>query len=729
MAIDSERATAAPGTGIGTARPGIARWFVPGQVAVAVLLFVFLAGDGLGEFFSGDDLMNLYKYLQQPLSHWLQGVAVFWSSAYYRPLGAVAYLVPYSLFGFHPLPFRVLVYALLLVNLGLYFRFVTKLGQSARLASFALLLCSYHSAFAGLYQSYGMIYDVSSYLFFFGGLLGYLTWRGTGTRSRRRIGLALVFVCFFLGLSCKETVAALPAVLAAYDLILGGGIRRDGWRWPLRGGWPILVCSALDIVYALGKLTGAGSLVNHPLYAPHFTLDHYAFITAHYLRELFYLSEPAPAPAAALMVLGAMLLAGLLLRSRLMLFSLASIVVTQLPVSFIAPRGAFAIYIALGFWALYAAALLDAATPLLRRPWPCAIAFLALAGLLLAVHLRWKPRYDRDYSAQTHAYRELDEQLDRWRFHLPRKGHVLVTDDPFPTHWGLYDTLFLFSLHAGTTHAGVVRAKYETAFPPLSEMKAYDYVIDYEGEWRLLKGPGHPLTSASAARIQQLAHDRPVRLVHGFELPTPDRWRWAQESFGVEVICPRAGTNWLVISLMAPQAVVLSAEEKSGKLFEGLLPAGQALPFAVTIQAARAGEAHQIEFRVRRETEGVGPDPGLIFFETRLPPAIENPPTASFLASKNGGPFTHAVTGKAGDTITYRWSSTNGAFYSSNDVVTPRGRDACGNATGPMSFNTASGTSRAYALLPCQSGFTYTMTYTAAGYGPNASETVTIAVQ
>ncbi len=614
MSASSERETLAPGAGMKV----IDRWSVRAQFAVAIFLFVFLAGDGLGGFLSGDDLMNLYKYLEQSLSHWLKGIALFWSSSYYRPVGALAYLVPYSLFGFHPLAFKAIAFAVLLLNLGLYFRFATRLTQSARLASFALLLVSYHSALAGLYQNYGTIFDITSYLFFFIGLFGYMAWQVAEARNPRFIGLAVLFVSFFLGLSCKETAVTLPAVLAAYDLVLGGGFRRDKWMWPLRGGWPILACSVLDLIYIAGKLTGTQSLANHVLYKPHFTLHQYALNTAHYMRELFYLPQHLPTPTGALWVLGLMLLTGVLLRSRLMLFSLISLLVTQLPVSFIAPRGAFVIYIPWAFWALYTVALVDTATPLLRRPRLSVIAFLLLAGLLLTVHLRNKRRYDRDYTVQMRAYQVLDEQLDRWRFRLPGDGHVLVTNDPFPRDWNFYDLLFLMSLHSGTTSAGVFRAKRETFFPAKSEIDAYDYIIDYEREWRLLKGPLQALTPASMTRVEQAAQRQPIRLLHGFGLAGPDRWRRAGESFGVLVRCPNAGVNLLDVSVMAPEAVLLSTQGTSVEAVETPLPPEQIIHVAVTVQAAAAGEVRDVEFRLRRKAKSVEGEPWLAFVDARL---------------------------------------------------------------------------------------------------------------
>jgi hypothetical protein len=603
------------------ARQVTRRWLVSAQVAVAVLLFVYLARDGLSEFFSGDDLMNLYKYFQEPFRHWLKGLVFFWSSTYYRPFGGVAYLVPYSIFGFHPLAFRVIAFAALLFNLGLYFSVVTKLTQSARVASFALLLCAYHSAFAGLYQSYGTIYDITSCLFFFGGLLGYVRWRAASTRSQRVISLLIVFVCFLIGLSCKETLVALPGVLAAYDLILGGGVRRDKWLWPLRGGWPVLVCSVLSIVFMLGKMSGPMSLVNRSAYQPHFTLHQYASVTAHYLKELLYLSGRLPTPTGALWVVGTMLLASLLLRSRLMLFSVVSIVITQLPVSFIGPRGAFAVYIAWGFWALYVVALIDSATPLLRRPLPSAVAFAGVAGVLLCVHLRMKPDCDEPYKAQARAYQELNEHLDRWRFDVPKAGHILIANDPFPTdwnRWNRYDTKFLTSLHSRTTGAAVYRAKIEADAPAPSEASLYDYVIDYEGQWRLLSGPGHPLTPAAAERIERLMRNKPVRLLHGFLLPTPDLWRWTQQSFGISARCPHAGVNRLDLRLHAPQELVLTAAQASGQKVEVPLTPGRALHYVIPVQAETAGDVVGIEFRLGHRSASGGPPPAVIFFDAQV---------------------------------------------------------------------------------------------------------------
>jgi fibronectin type 3 domain-containing protein len=108
----------------------------------------------------------------------------------------------------------------------------------------------------------------------------------------------------------------------------------------------------------------------------------------------------------------------------------------------------------------------------------------------------------------------------------------------------------------------------------------------------------------------------------------------------------------------------------------------------------------------------------------------QSQPTASFVISKNSGAFTHSVTANVGDTITYQWSSTNGASYSFYDTITPGGADGCGNTNGTMGFTPAAGGSAGpYALIQCQLGYTYTMTYTVtASGGAQATDTITISL-
>ena len=110
-------------------------WLI--QICVSFALFFCLAGDAVTKFFGGDDVANLYKYCEFPLSHWLMGLVHFWSSDWYRPLGGVVYLALYDTFGFHPLPFKLVLFAALTLNMILYLRFARMLSGSMRIASWA----------------------------------------------------------------------------------------------------------------------------------------------------------------------------------------------------------------------------------------------------------------------------------------------------------------------------------------------------------------------------------------------------------------------------------------------------------------------------------------------------------------------------------------------------------------------------------------------------------------
>ncbi len=77
--------------------------------------------------------MNLYKYSEYPFSHWLTGVVHFWSSAWYRPMGGILYLLLFNAFGFHalPLPFKLVLFAIFLFNMVLFLHFVKNMTGTA----------------------------------------------------------------------------------------------------------------------------------------------------------------------------------------------------------------------------------------------------------------------------------------------------------------------------------------------------------------------------------------------------------------------------------------------------------------------------------------------------------------------------------------------------------------------------------------------------------------------
>jgi len=67
--------------------------------------FAYFAGGGLRAGFTGDDLMNLHRYIEQGFAGVAGSMLIFWSTTF-RPLGGLFYLTIYNIFGFNPFPFR-----------------------------------------------------------------------------------------------------------------------------------------------------------------------------------------------------------------------------------------------------------------------------------------------------------------------------------------------------------------------------------------------------------------------------------------------------------------------------------------------------------------------------------------------------------------------------------------------------------------------------------------------
>src|ERR1035438_8115156 len=83
-------------------------------LAIGGILLAF-AGDGIGAYFTPDDMMNLYVSWSAPAVELLHSD---------RPMGALVYRLLFACFGLHPLPYRLVCFSLLLANLALLYRFL-----------------------------------------------------------------------------------------------------------------------------------------------------------------------------------------------------------------------------------------------------------------------------------------------------------------------------------------------------------------------------------------------------------------------------------------------------------------------------------------------------------------------------------------------------------------------------------------------------------------------------
>jgi hypothetical protein len=187
-------------------------------------------------------------------------------------------------------------------------------------------------------------------------------------------------------------------------------------------------------------------------------------------------------------------------RSRVLLFAWFWLLLTILPVSFIAHYAAFFEYLPAAGWALYAATLLvmarHAFVRLLPRALPrgpmlertCqAVLFLGLAAFLAPLDARQAPKALALFMSAQPPTSELAEDLSRLCPALRSGARILFVDDPFPK-----DSYFLFftaRLFYRDMTLDVERT--QTQSTPPSECSRYDAVFEFRGG-RLTLLSSHP---------------------------------------------------------------------------------------------------------------------------------------------------------------------------------------------------------------------------------------------
>lgn len=438
-------------------------------------LFVAFAGDGIGAYFTPDDMMNLYQA-------WSASPAGLMHQD--RPVGAVVYRLLFAGFGLSPLPYRLVAFALLLANLALLYRFCRRLAGSRETAALACLLGAYHAHLADLYYSTGAIFDLLCWFFFLWALEYYIGIRQAGRypAARQTASLAILYL---LALGSKEMAAVLPVYILLYEWIFesrhADWLRRGAWFW-----WISLPLTAL---VASAKLAGTHGMATNPDYAPHFTVHAFLAGWRHYLNDFFYGAVAFNSFKTILLL--ALLLAGALwARRREMLFAWIMMVIGSLPVIFIAPRGFFVIYLTLPGWYLYGADVLilarDAFLSALPR-WATSfqvrpeqlVLFLLVLLVLIPLDRREKPLGNYWVAGDYRVVRSVLDPLDSRVGPLRHGARILFLADPFDH--GDWILSFMFRLHYRDQTIQVDRVK---DHPELAaEAARYDrvFVLDDRG--------------------------------------------------------------------------------------------------------------------------------------------------------------------------------------------------------------------------------------------------------
>jgi Dolichyl-phosphate-mannose-protein mannosyltransferase len=452
--------------------------------------FALATWPGVLTHFAPDDMQNIYTYWSR--GAWSVARAnLLFATSFYRPLAGLFYLPLFRLFGFNPLPYRIVIHAVLCLNVWLLYCLARCLTGSRETAAFAALIGCVHSNVTGVYASTSMIYEVLCFPFLIGALLYYVRARQNARMlSKREVAaLALLFAC---ALNAKEMAVVLPAFIVAYELIYHG-LRRPSARELA----PVAVTGTMAVIYVLGKLLGPETLAAMEAYRPVYTLDRFLATSRTYAGGLF-LAQPFDTAHTILFWAGLIAVAAVL-RRKAMLFGAAFAFIAFLPLNFVPPRDSFVLYIPLVGFAIYAADLIVAAldfvakvgrTPSSARDPLVALldsrrqlAALLFAACLLGLGIVHVPRTQRGaedtLAAEDLTWRVL-QQFEQVHPRVKPGSRVLLVDSPIQNDWDIYFIAKLYFRDPALKAAWIRPSKSPIAYGDVHG--DFDHELRFEGE-------------------------------------------------------------------------------------------------------------------------------------------------------------------------------------------------------------------------------------------------------
>ncbi len=441
-------------------------------IAIAAYFLYFAAG-ALRSGFSQDDMMNLRYYFERgfPLTLWNN--VEFWSHAY-RPLAGVFYLPLYYVFGLTPLPFRILYLLLLGANVYLSYRIAELLTRSQAAAALTAVLVCAHANMVALYYLGGFIYDVTAY--FFTALMLYLYIRvrsqGMVLSAMQSAGVLLAYVA---ALNSKEIAVVGAGWILAYEVLLG---RPRKLLLPL-------IMMAVGVVFAIGKMTGSGSLAQEPGYQTDLSLHRYFLNNRIYVNDLLYTGFFNFTAGRTLVIAWIILsLACWRLRKPEAWWCWFVVSTATLGVSFtVFPRSGPSLYLPLLGWALLISVLV--ATLLPRPAWLwSAAALVAFSFSYQTVHLwnqRTQPFLDdvRGVSSLITQLRDLGTQP------APHTSAIFLN-----TLLPDYQTYFIARLVWKDRTIRIELANMMQPSPTPAELEHFNWIFAFDGsKLQVVRGP------------------------------------------------------------------------------------------------------------------------------------------------------------------------------------------------------------------------------------------------
>jgi hypothetical protein len=464
-------------------------WKTAAGLSGVLVYFFVLSHHGLGAYFTGDDVMNLvgmHGYWRWPW--WRNALeALMVVTPVYRPMGDVFYRLLYGVFGFNPLPFRAASYALMVLNLGLFFRFALLVSRSREAALLGTLVFSFHAALSDLYLSTGTVYDILCVTFT---LAAFVTYASVHTAGRELQAKHIVILLLLYGgaLDSKEMAASLPVGLVLYEVIL---VRRITLLRLWRRALPVLLVGILTVAVLAVKIP---ALSDNPLYRPQHSPSYVLSNASQYVSLLLFRDQPlGPFWLIVLALVSA--IACLAARRPVALFGLCYGFTALLPLVTVPSRGGFVLYLPLVGFALFFGDLLAAAAKAVRRFLPSgartpfwttfsqAALFVALAAGLYVIQSRhWRVQSANAEPLDT-AMRETVRLIRAAHPTLPAGTRLLFLDDPLPK----YQPALVFLIQAAYHDPSLGVERQNNVATPIdpAEYAIFDYLVSiHDGKWQ-----------------------------------------------------------------------------------------------------------------------------------------------------------------------------------------------------------------------------------------------------
>lgn len=457
--------------------------------ALFILVFFFLFSySGLFAYFTFDDgtavVANLGHFETSMWSNLLNILTVFTTA--YRPLATLFWRPLYAIFGYNPLPYRIAVHLLLVLNIGLAYLLAKRLEATREAAALTALVFCYNASMRDLYYDTCTVTDVICFSLYVLSALVYVRGRQSGNPLGWRRSIA-VFGFYLLALDSKELAVALPGVLSIYELLYRRSDFRERHKAVRVGGF----LAAMLVVGALYLKVKVAEMSQNADYAPHVTFVFVLQNIGHYLNELLYLREHSVTPVIGCLILAGLIALAALVRSRQAIFGALFFIVALIPVAVIPPRGGYCAYIPYFGLSLAAGAILAGARRTLisrvgRKDLETATAmalFLCTAFLLGKAHMvHWMP-FNGAFEWSNPQVVGLMEGFHRTIPEFPPDARVLLADDPWGPDWG---PMFLVRLMYHDKTVWVDRTKNMDRPPDLA---SYDLVVSYHPPYVDLSPP------------------------------------------------------------------------------------------------------------------------------------------------------------------------------------------------------------------------------------------------